>query len=320
MTDGVAAERWIEVAAAVLERPDGSFLLAQRPPGKVYEGWWEFPGGKVETDEPVAAALARELAEELGIEVQSAYPWICRTFRYPHGNVRLHFYRVTQWRGDPVSREGQAFAWQQLPELTVTPILPANGPILASLSLPLVMGITNAGSRGAPAFRRCLREALSTGLRLVQVREHAMASDDRISFARAVAEQAREFGARVVLNGTEAEARAAGVDGLHLTARALRSLATRPELQLVGASCHDAGELDHAEALGLDYAVLGPVRATASHPGTPGMGWEAFTSLVARRTLPVFAIGGMTPEHLHAARASAAHGIAAIRGAWPGLP
>ena len=141
---GAAGERWIEVAAAVIERPDGSFLLAQRPAGKVYEGWWEFPGGKVEVGEPVADALARELHEELGIEVVGAYPWITRTFRYPHGNVRLHFYRVTDWRGEPHSREDQALAWQRMPGLTVDPILPANGPILASLALPVTMGITQA--------------------------------------------------------------------------------------------------------------------------------------------------------------------------------
>ena len=128
MTSGESGERWIEVAAAVIERPDGSFLLAQRPAGKVYEGWWEFPGGKVESGEAVAHALGRELVEELGVEVVSAYPWICRTFRYPHGNVRLHFFRVTQWRGEPKSREGQAFAWQTLPDLSVTPILPVGCP------------------------------------------------------------------------------------------------------------------------------------------------------------------------------------------------
>src|SRR5918994_6473274 len=97
----------IEVAAAVLQRPDGSFLLAQRPPGKVYAGYWEFPGGKVEPGEPAAAALARELHEELGIDVECAYPWLTRVFTYPHATVRLNFFRVTRWRGEPHPREDQ---------------------------------------------------------------------------------------------------------------------------------------------------------------------------------------------------------------------
>src|SRR5580765_1100954 len=104
----------VEVAAAVIQRPDGTFLLAQRPPGKVYAGYWEFPGGKAEPGEPAAQALARELHEELGIEVDTAYPWITRVFTYPHGTVRLRFFRVVSWKSEPHPREGQAIAWQRL--------------------------------------------------------------------------------------------------------------------------------------------------------------------------------------------------------------
>lgn len=317
MTAAESGERWIEVAAAVIERPDGRFLLAQRPAGKVYEGWWEFPGGKVESGEAVAHALGRELVEELGVEVLSAYPWICREFRYPHGNVRLHFFRVTQWRGEPRSREGQAFAWQRLPDLTVAPILPANGPILASLALPLVMGISPEGAHDpAAGFLSSLDAALAAGLRLVQVRAHGLSSLARVEFTRAVVAKAQQAGARVILNGSLDEALAAGADGLHLTATALRNFDTRPDLPLVGASCHDVAELDCAESLSLDYAVLGAVSPTASHPGRESLGWGRFASLVAGRTLPVYAIGGMAPPDLHEARTAGAHGIACIRGAW----
>jgi 8-oxo-dGTP diphosphatase len=313
---GAAGERWIEVAAAVIERPDGSFLLAQRPAGKVYEGWWEFPGGKVEVGEPVADALARELHEELGIEVVGAYPWITRTFRYPHGNVRLHFYRVTDWRGEPHSREDQALAWQRMPGLTVDPILPANGPILASLALPVTMGITQADALGERVFLERLDAALAGGLRLVQVREHGMSPDARIAFAREVVRRAHAVGAKVVVNGPVGEAIAAGADGVHLASPALRAANARPDVGIVGASCHDPMELDRAESLGLDYAVVGPVLPTASHPGVEGMGWAAFEALARGRAMPVFAIGGLSAIHLHIARSHGAHGIAAIRAAW----
>ena len=87
---------------------------AQRPAGKVYAGWWEFPGGKMEAGEPAERALARELHEELGIEVRRAYPWITRVHFYEHATVMLHFFRVVEWTGEPRAREGQALVWQRL--------------------------------------------------------------------------------------------------------------------------------------------------------------------------------------------------------------
>ncbi len=102
----------VEVSVAVLQRPDGSFLLAQRPAGKIWAGYWEFPGGKVEPGETAREALLRELREELGITVETAYPWLTRVFIYPHATVRLNFFRVTAWSGELFGHEGQEFAWQ----------------------------------------------------------------------------------------------------------------------------------------------------------------------------------------------------------------
>lgn len=310
--------RWIEVAAAVIEREDGTFLLAQRPAGKVYEGWWEFPGGKVEAGEPVEAALARELEEELGIHVEAAYPWITRTHHYPHGNVRLRFFRVVRWRGEPHPREGQAFAWQRLPSLTVDPILPANGPILKALSLPLFMGISQAAVLGGETWLARLEAAVVGGLRWVQIREPSWSEAAVAVLARQTVERLQPVGGRVVVNGSESTARAAGADGIHLSSGALRRLSKRPDYDLVGASVHDADELDQAEALGVDYVILGPVRETASHPGVAGIGWERFVPLASGRPFPVLAIGGLGASDLHAARRAGAHGIAAIRAAWEG--
>ncbi|MCO5119962.1 MAG: NUDIX domain-containing protein [Burkholderiaceae bacterium] len=118
---------------------DGRVLLGQRPAGKPYAGWWEFPGGKLEAGESVAAALARELHEELGIEVRSSQPWIVREHSYPHARVRLHFRLVFDWTGEPVAREGQAFGWTRPDAIDRKPLLPATEPILsmlATLALP----------------------------------------------------------------------------------------------------------------------------------------------------------------------------------------
>src|SRR3954463_5140632 len=135
----------VDVAAAIIERPDGTFLLSQRPTGKIYEGYWEFPGGKVEPGEPTSGALARELREELGIEVELAYPWITSFYVYEHAVVKLHFYRVIRWRGDPSSKEEQILSWQSGPNLTVGPMLPKSVAILKPCHLPLLFVITNPG-------------------------------------------------------------------------------------------------------------------------------------------------------------------------------
>ncbi len=123
----------VDVAVGVLIRPDGAFLITSRPPGKVYAGHWEFPGGKVEPGETVEEALARELHEELGITIAGAERWQEQLFDYPHALVRLHFCKVFAWMGELQMREGQAMAWQQLP-VDVRPVLPGTIPVLGWLA------------------------------------------------------------------------------------------------------------------------------------------------------------------------------------------
>ena len=299
----------IHVAAAVIERPDGAFLLAQRPQGKVYAGWWEFPGGKIEADEPHPLALERELDEELGIRVQKAYPWVTRVHTYEHGTVMLHFFRVVKWSGTPEAREGQAFAWQQLGRPMVAPILPANGPVLASLALPLEYAITDASTLGLAAQLERAQARLKGGLRLIQVRDKD--NWERSQLLYAVKSLAKEHGARVLVNGGPA------ADGIHLSAERLMQLRARPrDAGLVAASCHTVQELGHAMALGLDFVVLGPVKATATHPDAELLGWDGFRRIAEGASIPVYAIGGLQPHDMDSARAAGAHGLAMIRGAW----
>jgi len=121
--------RVVDVAVGVLIQPDGCFLLTSRPQGKVYAGFWEFPGGKLEAGESVDEALRRELQEELGIVVGTIVPWKTEMVDYPHALVRLHFCKVFAWAGALQMREGQSFAWEQLP-VKVTPVLPGTMPVL----------------------------------------------------------------------------------------------------------------------------------------------------------------------------------------------
>jgi 8-oxo-dGTP diphosphatase len=302
-----------EVAAAVIERP-GEFLLAQRPAGKPYSGFWEFPGGKIEPGEDPRAALVRELREELGIEVREATPWITRVYAYTHATVRLHFFRVSAWDGAPQPLEDQAIAWQRVGAPDVSPMLPANAPVLAALALPPVMVISDAARMGIDEWLAALAERAAGERLLVQLREKGMPAQRVQNLLSRALARVGPFGGRVVVNsdcGIFPQA-----SGVHLTSRALMDAAARPDGVVVGASCHDERELEHAHKLGLDYVVLGPVRETASHPGVRGIGWERFATLARDRSMPVYAIGGLARADLREARTHGAHGVALLSAAF----
>lgn len=124
----------VDVAVGVLVNQAGQVLLAQRPLGKPYAGYWEFPGGKVEAGEAILAALARELSEELGVQIdeQQCQAWCCCAHHYPHAHVHLHFYICRAWTGNPYALEQQQLAWQSA-EINLTPLLPATIPLLDDL-------------------------------------------------------------------------------------------------------------------------------------------------------------------------------------------
>jgi 8-oxo-dGTP diphosphatase len=126
---GGANRKVVEVAVGVLLQADGRFLLTSRPPGKVYEGYWEFPGGKLERGENVEQALRRELKEEIGITIGAVHPWTVEMVDYPHALVRLNFCKVFEWTGELQMHEGQSFSWQSLP-VQVQPVLPGTVPVL----------------------------------------------------------------------------------------------------------------------------------------------------------------------------------------------
>ena len=307
----------VEVAVAVIIRVDGALLLASRPEGKPYAGYWEFPGGQVKPGEPLLHALRRELLEELGINVVYAYRWITRTFSYPHATVRLCFFRVTNWHGEPQPCEGQKLSWQFANNVEVEPMLPANAPVLRMLGLPSVYAITNTAETGMKRSLARIECALQTGVRLLQIREKRMEQYALREFGSEIVALAHRYRATVLVNsdiGDAAFCREINADGLHLPSAQLMNLSARPGVDWCGASCHNAEELFRAEQLDMDFAVLAPVLPTLSHPESPALGWRKFDLLARNCSIPVFALGGLRSEDLSTAWEHGGHGIAMMRG------
>ncbi len=306
----------IRVVAGILIDADGHFLLAQRPIGKIYEGFWEFPGGKVEEKELASDALIRELEEELGIIPETFHPWITKTFRYPHADVNIKFFKVTHWSGEVKSLEDQELHWQGPGSLGVSPVLEPNIPILKSLRLPDHYLITNLSELGAEIFFQALSRAVKTSPQLIQVREKNLSSSDLEAFTKEVLSVCRSTGSKVLVNTHFDIADRVGADGVHLTSQQLKSTIRRPQVPLCAASCHSKEDLVRVDELELDFAVLSPVKVTASHPDENPLGWSLFQSLIEEVKTPVYALGGLLKEDLSDAWTHGAAGISMLRRAW----
>jgi 8-oxo-dGTP diphosphatase len=316
--------RSLQVVAGVLKDDRGRVLICQRPPGKHMAGSWEFPGGKRDAGESRVEALARELREELGLVLQQARPLIRYRHAYPDRRIDLDVWQVEQFAGEPRGLEGQAFQWVAADALDAASLLPADRPIINALQLGPLCAVTGRYENLAD-FDRRLRMVIRRGASLVQLRIPGASPDQLGSLADVAAGLCRESGVRLVLNGDPEVvlplAEQCGADGIHLPARYWHQMQSQESfrtrgIRLVGVSCHVAGELEQAQRFGADYAVLGPVLATASHPGATVLGWERFATLVDAAALPVFAIGGLSPEMLGLAWQHGAQGVAAIRALW----
>ncbi|MDR7192262.1 Nudix family hydrolase [Luteimonas terrae] len=311
------SERVIEVVAGVITDKRGRILLSRRTPNRDMPGLWEFPGGKREIGETPEAALIRELDEELGIRVTVGPPLMTVPQQYPSKRLRLDVRHVTHWDGVPKGREGQALAWVAPDKLSRYSMPPADLPVVAALRTPDRYLVTPPPGDDDDAWLRAFDGALRAGIRRIQLRLPGVAPDRQIALLQQAAVRSRRHDAQLLFNGPIDAALAAGV-GVHLRSSALQTLEARPvpEGMLLAASCHNADDLSHAARLGCDFVVLGPVAETASHPGAPGIGWTAFTRLRETTALPIYAIGGMSPDDISEARRHGAQGIAAIRSLW----
>jgi 8-oxo-dGTP diphosphatase len=281
-------------------------------------GLWEFPGGKVEAGESVPDALARELHEEVGIDVQQSRPLIRVFHSYPDKKVLLDVWRVDDFTGEAHGKEGQPYKWVKPEQLVDFSFPEANLPIIRAVQLPDLYLITPDPGSDTQAFLKQLGKCLSNGIRLVQLRAKSLTQDNYIDLAKQVNNLCVEFGAKLILNSDPDLLSIVEADGVNLTGERLLALDSRPlpANKLVAASCHTEEDISHASQIGVDFAMLSPVQETSSHPETIPIGWSQFQVMCECAPFPVYALGGVKPDDLNKAFDHGAQGIAAIRALW----
>lgn len=309
----------MHVMAGVMLDPQGRVLLAQRPPGKHLAGLWEFPGGKLEAGETPVDGLVRELREELGIEASVDGPLIRVPWRYGERSLLLDARIVRRWQGEPASLDGQDLRWVAPSSVELDLLTPADRHILRALQLPPRYAITaDVPPTAFDEWQQRVRRAMAAGERMVLLRFPQWPPMQVRELAASLLAEARAVDAHLLLSGDVEGALALGAGtGVQLKAAQLARWQVRPlpVAQRVGASCHEAADLQRAMDIA-DFATLSPVAATATHPDATPLGWDAFEHLIEGSPLPVYALGGMTQREFDKARHIGGQGIAGIRGFW----
>ncbi|WP_230537368.1 Nudix family hydrolase [Teredinibacter turnerae] len=313
------APKVIHVAVGVVRNAEGEVLIAKRQTGQHLAGFWEFPGGKVEQGECVTTALARELREELGIEVSEAQPLVTIPYDYPEKRVLLDVHEVTQYSGLPVSGEGQSIRWVAQSDLGDYTFPPANAPIVTAVQLPAVFCISGEFESFAALRNRC-RSLQSQGITHIQLRAPHLEPAEYLHVYRRLAGELE--GVSLFANTDWRHPDVSHVEQtpryIHMSGRVLRAgYKPKPAAGgIISAACHDVDELKLAENAGAHFVFFSPVKPTLSHPQTPGVGWEALRDFCAVATVPVYALGGLSELDISQARQCGAQGIAAVSALW----
>ena len=315
----------LQVAVGVLQNSQGQVLVTLRHKHQHQGGLWEFPGGKIHVSETVAQALRREFQEELNVEILGSSPLIKIRHDYADLSVQLHVDRIERYLGEPVGMEGQALRWVAPEDLTTLQFPAANIPIITAVQLPDYYAILDSetcllgldsdkiGLDLVAELLRVLQSFLEQDIKLIQGRLKNLDALLIQNFMQQALPLCEQSCAILLLNSA--------VPGawdhpscVHLTSSDLMRLKHRPDgVRWLAASCHDLVQLEHAQTLGVDFVVLAPILPTLSHPDVPAIGWDAFSKLLDRVNIPVYALGGMQKNDLNQAKQAGAQGIAGIR-------
>ena len=291
----------VHVAVAVIQRANGDICIAKRAHHQHQGGLWEFPGGKVEDGESLTEALQREIEEELGIRTLNHTSLISIRYEYPDKHVLLDAHIVDQFEGEPHGKEGQPVIWCPKSELINYEFPAANFGILNALLLPKLMAIVD---RVDESILQNWIESSSAEIKGMYYR--STESDIR---QQGQLQRLKDEGFLV----TQRRFPGYSGDTLHLSSDNLLKTESRPSVQWLSASCHNKEEVLKANQLEVDFIFLSPVKATPTHPEVSGIGWNVFSELAELAHMPVYALGGLSPNDLDEAKAFGAQGVAGIR-------
>ncbi|WP_353570327.1 Nudix family hydrolase [Candidatus Albibeggiatoa sp. nov. BB20] len=309
----------IHVVAGVITNSNQDILLALRDAQAHQGGLWEFSGGKKEWDETVEQALQRELYEELNISIQQARPLIRVRHAYPDKTILLDVWQIEHWTGQPFGKEGQPIEWCAKQDLDQKSFPAANDPIVNAAKLPDKYLITPEPKQwNDKTFFYQLEHSLEQSIQLVQLRAKHLSERDYCYCAEKTLSLCESYRVQLLMNTTPEMALSVGTHGVHLDSKRLHQFSERPlpTSLWLAASCHHQQDLQQAEAIGVDFAVLSPVKLTQSHPDSKPLGWLNFWALTEQTKLPIYALGGMQLSDIPIAWTHGSQGIAAINGLW----
>lgn len=309
----------IYVVVAIIKNSKQEILVSRRKFDAHLGGLLEFPGGKVKKNETPADALRRELVEELNIQLIGSTPLIQIPYNYSDRDILLDAYLVSEYSGEVTANEGQEIYWRSIESLSDDDFPAANFGLIRALKLPKTFPVTPSYSQDTEKFLEKFECVVSKdSINIIQLRSHELALKEYVKLAKQCAALCSNYGVQLIVNNEVNSLNEAQAAGIHLTSDNLLNTKKRPvdETKLVGASCHNQIEVEHANMLGLDYIFIGPVIEKNFSENSKTLEWDGFAVLAKNSLIPAYAIGGLSQTDIGACVRRGGHGIAAIRSFW----
>jgi len=299
----------VKAVVGILRNANGEILIAERRQDQFMGGFWELPGGKIEEGESNEESLARELKEELGVEISTPNLMHTMCHQYPEKTVKLWIYTIDHFDGEAKGAEGQNIVWCPTQRLNDFNLLPTMKAIIHKICLPESYWITPENESEEVLLEQ-LHTHINNGSKLIQLRAKTPLNS---SFIERFYQICQNANVKLILN-TINKTFNEPCDGWHLTTKELLSFDGRPcaNDKLLGTSTHNLTEIKHAEVVDVDYLSIAPVESTNSHPNRASLGWDKAKELVESSNLPVYLLGGMNLKHLQRAHSIIAQGVAGI--------
>jgi len=301
----------IKAVVGVLRNESGQILIAKRQDHQFMAGFWELPGGKIESDETTEETIIRELNEELGVKVNTLSLHQTMQHTYADRMVDLCIYNIDQYQNTPLGIEGQQIAWVSVQELHNYQLLPTMKAFINSITLPNKYWITPSTNHQSESWMKKFDEKMTQDISLIQLRSKTTLDNH---FIAELHDKCKQHNVKLLINTIDKSFDESHCDGWHITTDEMLKLNKNPcdENKLLGASTHSLDEALKAQEIGADFVVISPVQATQTHPETIPIGWKAAEEVVRKLNIPVYFLGGMDLEDLDKTLKIGAQGIAGV--------